>query len=269
MEPALSLPTEKRIILHLADFWGMDQREAVPPALTNEGIASAIDVEEAQVSTPLHNMVDEVSLESTESPVEGMKERVFVYWLTSIGIEKAERIKDELDGAEIPVRIGRVVKKMTVMEINENTSVHLTITDIVRVAAKVDIVNIRDLEDIEKRRKEELEETVKKIEDYTKAMMAAWQDGKMTATERLLTDELRSHLQIADEVHKEIESDVIRSLSESPLRNLEIYENAVEVALEDGEISTEEAAILAVLEKQLKISKKDVVDIQNIPKEGK
>lgn len=269
MEPALSLAAEERIILHLSEFWGMDKRESVPPALTDEGIATAIDVEKTRTLAHLDNMVNEGSLETRESLVEGMRERMFVYFLTSKGIEEADKIKDNLSSTEIPVRIGRIVKKMSVQEINESTSVHLTISDIVGVATKSDIVNIRDLEDIEKRRKKELDETVRKIENYTKAIMAAWQDGKMTATERLLTEELRRHLQIADDVHQEIESDVMRNLSGHPLKNLEIYENAVEAALKDGKISADEKGILSVLEKHLEISKKDVEDIKNLLNKGK
>lgn len=247
----------------------MDNRAKIPPALTQEGIASAVGIEGEQISTCLHDMVAQGSLKEKRTDVEGMKQRMLAYYLTSKGIKEVQRLKANLGNKRIPVRIGRVVKRMTLREINESTSIHLTLSDIVGVATEADIVSIRELEDIEKRRRKEMDKTMKKIDDYTKAMMAAWQDGKMTATERLLTNQLRQHLQVADEEHEKIESEIMRTLPGQPLRNLKIYENVVKEGLKDGKLSSEERAILKLLQKNMGISQKDANQIEKAVRKRK
>jgi hypothetical protein len=247
----------------------MENRTEIPPALTQEGIASAVGIEEEQISTCLHDMLSQGSLKEKRTDIEGMKQRMLAYYLTSKGIKEVQRLKANLGSMRIPVQIGRVVKRMTLREINESTSIHLTLSDIVGVATEADIVSIRELEEIEKRRRKEMDQTMKKIEDYTRAMMAAWQDGKMTTTERLLMDQLRTHLHVAEEEHEKIESEVIGSLPGQPLWYLKIYEGVVKEGLKDGKISSEERAILKLLQKNMGISQKDANQIEKAVRKRK
>lgn len=240
----------------------MEIRKEIPRALTQEGIASAVGIQREELGELLRKMVHEGSLAEKKALVEGMKRRIVAYHLTSKGFDMAEELKNTLRGKRIPIRIGRVVRRMTLEEIDNITSIHLSLSDIAREAAKVDIVSIRELENIEKRRKREMERTLRRIKDYTRAMIAAWQDGKMTATERLLMNELRRHLQVTEDEHKRIESEVMGTLHDRPLRSVEIYENIVREALKDGKISSDERAILTLLQRDMGISSKLAAQIE-------
>src|SRR3989442_13847296 len=89
------------------------------------------------------------------------------------------------------------MKEMSLEEIDRATSVHLTLPDIVREAMNVDELDLESLEGIDDRRKRAMDERVKRLEDYTRAVMTAWKDGRVTATERLLVEQLRENLGIS------------------------------------------------------------------------
>jgi tellurite resistance protein len=148
---------------------------------------------------------------------------------------------------------------MTVEEIDHATSVHLTFADIVREAMKVDTLDLEYLEGIDERRKREMDERVKVLEDYARAVMTAWKDGRVSATERLLIEQLRSHLGITKEEHERIEGQVM----EEVLSNRRgIYRAVAAEALEDGPVNPDERELLEVLRKKLGLSEGDSREVE-------
>jgi hypothetical protein len=148
---------------------------------------------------------------------------------------------------------------MTLAEIDQATSVHLTFSDIVREAMNVDQLDLEYLEGIDDRRKRALDERVKRIEEYTRAVMTAWKDGRVTATERLLVDQLRENLGISREEQERIESQVIEEVLEN---RAGIYRAVAQEALEDGPITDDARELLEVLRKKLGLSAHDIREIE-------
>src|SRR2546428_11086800 len=74
---------------------------------------------------------------------------------------------------------------------------------------KPPMLDMPHLETIDDRRRRDMDERVAKVEAYAKAMLTAWQDGKVTATEQLLLEQIREPLQISEPDHRKTESDVI------------------------------------------------------------
>lgn len=209
-ENRLSLTTEERILLYLSDFKLMEDRFELPLALTQKSIAFAAGIHRKHVSRYLDELVADGSLVERKAHIESMKQRMLAYYLASKGWERAARIREHLSAIRVPIRVKGEVKEMTLQEIDGSTSVRLTFSDIVREAMDNPLLDMEYLGTIDERRRREMDERLEKIEAYAKGMLTAWQDGKVTATEQLLLEQLREHLLISELDHKRIESDVLQ-----------------------------------------------------------
>ena len=168
-------------------------------------------------------------------------------------------IKQRLSPVRVPIKIAGVTKEITLAEIDGATSVHLTFSDIVREAMNVDELDLEYLEGIDDRRKRAMDERVKRVEEYTRAVMTAWKDGRVTATERLLVEQLRDNLGISREEQERIESQVLEEVLEN---RAGIYRAVASEALEGGPISNEERELLEALRKKLGLSSHDIREIE-------
>src|SRR6266699_2556092 len=255
----LALPTEDRILLYFSDFQNMEERYVLPQALTQKGIAFAAGVQRKHLSRYLDKMVRDGLLVETKAHIEGEKQRMLAYYLAPRGWERAMGIKERISAVRVPIKIAGVTKEMTLAEIDGATSVHLTLSDIVREAMNVDELDLESLEGIDDRRKRAMDERVKRLEEYTRAVMTAWKDGRVTATERLLVEQLRDNLGISREEQERIESQVLEEVLEN---RTGIYRAVAVEALEGGPISDEERELLEALRKKLGLSSHDVREIE-------
>src|SRR5947208_81900 len=256
----LALPTEDRILLYFSDFRNMEERYVLPQALTQKAIAFAAGIQRKHLSRYLDEMTRDGYLVEMKAHIEGEKQRMLAYYLAPRGWERAVAIKERLSKIKVPVVIAGVAKDMTIQEIDSVTSVHLTFSDIVREAMNVDKLDLEYLEGIDERRKRAMDERVKRIEDNTRAVWTAWKDGRVTATERLLVEQLRENLGISREEQERIESEVIEEVLEN---RGGIYAAVAEEALEDGPITEDERELLEVLRKKLGLSSHDVRGIES------
>ena len=258
-ESPLALSTEGRILLYFADFRNMEERYVLPQALTQKAIAFAAGIQRKHLSRYLDEMVRDGFLVETKVHIEGEKQRMFAYYLAPRGWERAMTIKQRLATIKVPVKVAGATREMTLEEIDRATSVHLTFSDIVREAMNVNELDLAYLEGIDDRRKRAMDERVKRLEEYTRAVMTAWKDGRVTATERLLVEQLRENLGISKEEQERIESQVIEEVLEN---RTGIYRAVAAEALEDGPITDDERELLEVLRKKLGLSSHDCRGIE-------
>ena len=259
-EPLLALNTEDRILLYLTDFRHMEERYVLPQALTQKAIAFAAGIQRKHLSRYLDEMVKAGYLVEAKGHVEGEKQRMLAYYLAPRGWERALAVKQRLSSIHVPVKVKDEVTPMTLDEIDKATSAHLTFSDIVREAMNVDTLDLDYLNGIDERRKRAMDERVKDLEDYTRAVMTAWKDGRVSATERLLIEQLREHLGITREERDRIEAQVM----EEVLANREgIYRATVAEALEHGTISLPIREILEALRKKLGLSEQDAARVED------
>src|SRR5213594_1686265 len=255
----LALPTEDRILLYFSDFRNMEERYVLPQALTQKAIAFAAGIQRKHLSRYLDEMTRDGYLVETKAHIEGEKQRMLAYYLAPRGWERAVAIKERLSKIKVPVVIAGATKDMTIHEIDSATSVHLTFSDIVREAMNVDKLDLEYLEGIDDRRKRAMDERVKRLEDYTRAVMTAWKDGRVTATERLLVEQLRENLGISREEQERIESEVLEEVIEN---RAGIYRAVAAQALEDGPVTEDVRELLEALRKKLGLSSHDCREIE-------
>jgi len=255
----LTLGTEDRILLYLSDFRNMEERYVMPQALSQKGIAFAAGVQRKHLSRYLDEMVRDGFLVETKAHIEGEKQRMLAYYLAPRGWERAMGIKERIAKVRVPIKIAGVTKEMSLDEIDRATSVHLTFSDIIREAMNVNELDLEYLEGIDDRRKRAMDERVKRLEDYTRAVMTAWKDGRVTATERLLVEQLRENLGISREEQDRIESEVLEEVLEN---RTGIYRAVASEALEGGPITDNERELLEALRKKLGLSSHDCREIE-------
>src|SRR2546423_7862910 len=260
-ESPLALPTEDRILLYFSDFRNMEERYVLPQAVTQKAIAFAAGIQRKHLSRYLDEMTLDGYLVETKAHIEGEKQRMLAYYLAPRGWERAIAIKERLSKIKVPVVIAGVVKDMTIQEIDSATSVHLTLSDIVREAMNVDELDLEYLEGIDDRRKRAMDERVKRLEDYTRAVMTAWKDGRVTATERLLVEQLRENLGISREEQERIENEVLEEVIEN---RAGIYRAVAAQALEDGPVTEDVRELLEALRKKLGLSAHDCREVEAV-----
>ena len=264
----LALTTEERILLYLSDFRGMEERFELPEALTQRAIAFAAGTQRKHLSRYLDDLVKEGMLEQRKAHVEGQRQRMLAYYLAPRGWGRAMEIKQQLSTLHVPIRVGGEIKEMTLEEIDKATSVRLTFSDIVREALHTDMLDLAVLEKIDDRRREDMDERVKKLEAYTRALMTAWKDGRVTATERLLLDQLREHLGVSHEEHERMEAEAISRSEDAVEDRLELYKVVASEAWEHGAVTPRERELMEALRKALQIPKADATRLEEVVKTG-
>lgn len=252
----LALTTEERILLYLSDFKGMEDRFELPVALTQKSVAFAAGIHRKHVSRYLDELVSDGSVGERKAHIGGMKQRMLAYYLSPRGWERSNEIRAHLSNVRVPIVVDGGTREMTMDEIDRATSVRLSFSDIVREAMDRPVLDLAELERIDERRKREMDERLGRIEAYTKAMLTAWQDGKVTATEQLLLEQLRKHLEVSELDHHRIESDTLERVLGTMEDEQKTYRDLIRHAVARGSLK-KSRSVLEEVRKLLHVTRPD------------
>jgi hypothetical protein len=197
IEELTSITSKDRILLYLSDFSHMEERYELPQELTQEHIAYCTGVQRKHLSQYLDDLIKEGLLTERKAHIHAMKQRMNGYYLSSSGYSKTATLRNHLGQVVVPVRINGRMKEMKVSEVDEMTSIHVTYCDIVREAIQIGSLDMVNLAGVEARKRDALEKSEQSSETYKRALQTVWRDGRVTASERFLLEELRKHLKIA------------------------------------------------------------------------
>jgi len=254
IEELTCLTSKERILLYLSDFVRLDDRYELPSGLTQESIASSSRIQRKHLPQYLKDLVDDDLIVQRKAHIQGMKQRMNGYYLSPSGTAKAAAIRNRLAGVAVQVVINDSTKIMRVDEIDDATSFHITFCDIVCEAIQVGRLDMSSLGRIETRKRSKMESSDRATQTYKRALKTAWRDGNVTATERFLIEELRTHLKISNEIHKELEKEIIKKVAQDHMEFIRIYRTIIEIGLGDGTLEGPEVEILEALRKMLRIS---------------
>ncbi|MBU0624417.1 MAG: TerB family tellurite resistance protein [Candidatus Thermoplasmatota archaeon] len=261
LEELTSFTSKDRILLYLTDFQNMEDRYELPADLTQQSIAYGTGVQRKHLSQYLNDLIEESLIIERKGHIQGMKQRMNGYYLAPAGFARASSIKSRIGDINVPVRMNGKLKDMMVKEIDDATSVHITFCDIVREAIHGNGLKMEVLETVESRKREALEQKEQDTDVFRRALQTAWRDGRVTATERFLVEELRKHLKVTEEQQRTLESEIIKSLAQDHMEFRRIYMAVLEVALADRVISGPEESILEQLRRMMRISRKEHDDL--------
>lgn len=145
------LTVEDRIILYLKDYVNFEDHLEVPQDITQVGIAQAVMIQRSAVPRAMNNLISKNIAYTKKVHVRGMKRRRKVYFLTSHGIEYAERIlkrfiKRDIDlrysGNKITMTLGDLLE-----DLNRNLANNEEILSKLRTLSK-ERLNVLDLANI-------------------------------------------------------------------------------------------------------------------------
>lgn len=261
LEELTSLTSKDRILLYLMDFQNMEDRYELPADLTQQSIAYGTGVQRKHLSQYLNDLIEESLIVERKAHIQGMKQRMNGYYLTPAGFARASSLQIRVGDVIVPVRIDGKLKDMMVKEIDDATSVHITFCDIVREAIQGNGLEMAVLETVESRKREALEAKEQDTDIFRRALQTAWRDGRVTATERFLVEELRKHLNITEGQQRALESEIVKKLAQDHMEFRRIYRTVLEVALADRVISGPEEAILEQLRRVMRISREEHEDM--------
>lgn len=255
------MTSKERILLYLSDFLNMNERYELPQDLTQEVISYATGVQRKHLSQYLKDLLGENLVVERKAHIHGMRQRMNGYYLTPAGYAKARELRARVEQAIVPITVNGKVREMKVADIDDSTSAHIALCDIVREAIQTGSLDMASLENLEKKKRESLEVEEQATEVYKRALQTAWHDGRVTATERFLVEELRKHLKISEEQHRILEAEIVRRLAQDHMEFRRIYRSILEVALADGVISGPEEAILENLRRLMRISRREHLEL--------
>ena len=254
IEDITTISSKDRILLYLSDFTNMADRYELPCEVTQESIASCTGIQRKHLSQYLKDLISTGCLVQRKAHIKGMKQRMNGYYLSPVGFVKAEELKTTLAEVVVPVNTGGDVIEMRLDEIDEATSVHITFCDIVTEAVTSGCLDMKSLENIERRRLQVISAADAATEAYRRALTTAWRDGKVTATERYLIEELRATLKVSEEQHRTLEAEILKKLAEDHMEFRRMYRTVLEIAMSDGVVEGAEADILENLRRMFRIS---------------
>ena len=257
LDSLTSLTSKDRILLYLTDFRDVENRFELPSDLTQQAIAYGTGIQRKHLSQYLSDLIDEGLIVERKAHIQGMKQRMNGYYLSANGYPRAMALRQRISDEVVPVKQNGKMREMKVSEIDDVTSIHITLCDIVREAIVGGLLDLSVLETVESRKRQALEEKEQDTDVYKRALQTAWHDGRVTATERFLVEELRKHLNISDEQHRSLEGEIIKNLAQDHMEFRRIYKTVLEVALADRIIAGPEEVILENLRRLMRLSRKE------------
>ncbi len=253
MVATISIPTEERIILYLSDFESLEDVYETTMDLTQKGISQNVDVQRKHISRYLKKLMEGGMISEVQCHVAGAKQRMKCYYLSWDGRRKAKDIREHVGNKKIKMQIenGEIIE-MKFSEIDGATSVHLTLSDILSEAMKVDDFLVKDtLETIEEMKRRELDAKTQKSDVYRQALNTAWRDGVLTPSEMHLIGALKEHLGVSDEEHDLMENEIINNMKYGRAELMDVFSDITGVI---GEKPTNrEKEVLELLKDRFKI----------------
>ncbi|MBU1157738.1 MAG: TerB family tellurite resistance protein [Candidatus Thermoplasmatota archaeon] len=268
IDDLVSITSKERILLYLSEFNHMDDRYELPADLIQENISFCTGIQRKHLSKYLKDLISELLVAERKAHIQSMKQRMNGYYLTQNGYAKSDILRSRLGAVVVDVVDDGNTTRMRLSEIDDCTPVHITYCDIVREAIKNGRVDMADLRSIESKKRDALERKEQTTETYRRALKTAWRDGRVTATERFLIEELRKHLKVTDEQHKALETEILKQLVQDRMEFIRIYRSVLEIALADGVLLGPEVEIIENLRKTFMISRQEhdelLVEVETI-----
>ena len=257
LDALTTLTSKDRILLYLTDFRDVEARFELPADLIQQSIAYGTGIQRKHLSQYLSDLIDEGLIIERKAHIQGMKQRMNGYYLSTNGYPRAMALRKRIGDEIVPVKQNGRIREMKVSDIDDVTSIHITLCDIVREAIVGGVLDVSVLETVESRKRQALEEKEQDTDIYKRALQTVWNDGKVTATERFLVEELRKHLNVSDEQHRALESEIIKRLAQDRMEFRRIYKTVLEVAMADRVIAGPEETILENLRRLMRLTRKE------------
>ena len=242
----LTLTVEQRVLLHLWDTPLGDNPWEGRPELTQAGVSEAVGIARKHLPRTLKKLREKSHILEETRHVAGAKQRCRVYGLSNEGRQNASELVDELharvvkfEGDDVPVKSlhNHARGLLDVLRNIDSTGTYR-----VQVQSESDESTILDGRELP------LEH---RLAIYDSIVRTVWDDGVVTKDEQAILDDMSMYLGLephqTEPLEKQARDEAIKPDSE----NSSLYKQMLEVAWQDGEVDSNEQAMLDSLASML------------------
>ncbi len=137
----------ERILLHLRRYYTTNKEVEAPQAVTQKGIADAIDIRVTHVPRSVKKLDEEGLIYESVMHIEGMDKRRKAYFLTDKGMYNANEIKRNIEERRVPFKdLQEKVKDLKIDEIADITGIKIDVLDLIRLVDREGILNQKSIE---------------------------------------------------------------------------------------------------------------------------
>jgi hypothetical protein len=244
---------EDRILLHLLDFVKLREDIEVPLNITQLGISKGVGIKKKHVPRSLKALIEKDLLFEKTAHVTGKSQRMKTYFLTLTGEEEARRLRNFVRNLTIKVKVGiKDIKEMEIKDLGELLKETYTLAQVISYISNEGVFDVAKVKDA----REEVQSKAKRddLAIYKETLTQVWKDGRMTSDERDILHILRDCLNVSEQEHLVLEEEILEKAEKSTDGQAkEIYQVALEQALEDGKITDDERAILEKIKNRFNI----------------
>ena len=242
----LTLTVEQRVLLHLWDTPLGDNPWEGRPELTQAGVSEAVGIARKHLPRTLKKLREKSQILEETRHVAGAKQRCRVYGLSTEGRHAASELVDELH------------TRMVKFEGEETTvkSLHNHATSLLDVLRNIDATGTY------RPQSESIPDEPISIDGrdlpldhrlaiYDSIVGTAWADGVVTKDEQAILDDMAMYLGLEPHETEPLEKRAREDSVKPDAENSSLYKQMLEVAWQDGEVDSNEQAMLDSLASML------------------
>ena len=148
----IKLTVNERILLHLRRYYTAQKEVEAPFAVTQKGIADAIDIRVTHVPRSVKKLDEEGLIYESVMHIEGLDKRRKAYFLTDKGMYQANEIKRNLEGRTVPFKDQNgKVRDVKISEIENLTGIKLDVLDLIKLIDKEGLLYQKSIESLVKK----------------------------------------------------------------------------------------------------------------------
>lgn len=164
---AIKLTVNERILLHLRRYYTVQKEVEAPQAVTQKGIADAIDIRVTHVPRSVKKLEEDGLIYESVMHIKGLDKRRKAYFLTEKGMFSANELKRSLGGRKVTFRDPKGnVKETKIADIEETTGLKLSLLELIGLMDRESILSYHSMELLAKNREQAVSEGETTLFDF-------------------------------------------------------------------------------------------------------
>ena len=152
---AIKFTVNERILLHLRRYYSVQKEVEAPQAVTQKGIADAIDIRVTHVPRSVKRLEEDGLIYESVMHIKGMDKRRKAYFLTEKGMFSANELKRNLSERNVTFKDANGnVKETKIAKIEENTGLKISLLEIIGLLDRESILSYQSMEFLVKNREQ-------------------------------------------------------------------------------------------------------------------
>ena len=146
----ISIPVDKRILLHIMEYSKFDNEFEVPFAISQEGIARAIGIRRDNIPRAVKDLKNEGLVIERVARVTGVYRKRKVYFLTDQGFEYIREMRAKILATEVMIKDKGELKPVKLSEIKTKIK-NSNPLGLMEILNRISYDNVLDLKDLEEK----------------------------------------------------------------------------------------------------------------------